>query len=54
MMRTSDDILIESAWRLSQISRQAKGSRRALSGACVVIILQWALIIWLTWFRKAC
>ena len=54
MMRTSDDILVESAWRLNQSHREAKAARRALAGACLVIILQWALIVWLTWFRRGC
>jgi len=52
MMRTSDDVLAESAWRLSDSHRQARGLRRALTGAAVLIVLQWAIIIWLTWFRR--
>jgi hypothetical protein len=52
MMRTSDDIFAESAFRLSDSHRQARGLRRALSGAAIVIVLQWAIIIWLIWFRR--
>jgi hypothetical protein len=54
MMRTSDDVLAESAWRVSQGHREAKAARRALARASIVIALQWAIIVWLIWFRKGC
>lgn len=49
MMRTSDQILLESVWKLSH---EAKAARRALVGAAILIVSQWAVIVWLAWFRK--
>jgi CHASE3 domain sensor protein len=31
---------------------EARLARRALAGACLVIVLLWAIIIWLAWFRR--
>jgi hypothetical protein len=51
MTRASDQILLESVWKLSH---EAKSARRALAGAAIVIVFQWAIIVWLAWFRKGC
>ena len=51
MTRTNDQILLESVWKLSH---EAKAARRALVGAGLFIVFQWAIIVWLAWFKKGC
>jgi hypothetical protein len=53
-MRNSDDVLIESTIKLSQSRQEAIAARRKLTRFRILIVLQWALIVWLIWFRKGC
>jgi len=53
-MRTSDDVTAESAYRLSQSRQEAIAARRKLTRFRILIVLQWALIVWLIWFKKGC
>ena len=53
-MRTSDDVTAESAYRLSQSRQEAIAARRKLTRFRILIVLQWAFIIWLILSRRPC
>jgi len=50
-MRTSDDVEAESAVKISRSHYEARLSRRILAAAGIVIVFQWAIIVWLAWFQ---
>jgi hypothetical protein len=51
-MRTSDDVVAESAWRVSQSRQEATAARRKLTTFRILVVFQWVLILWLIWFKK--
>ena len=53
-MRTSDDVVAESACRLSQSRHEATAARRKLTRFRILIVFQWVFIVWLIWFKKGC
>jgi hypothetical protein len=53
-MPTDEYSKYQSISRPARIARQTRGLRHALAGACLVIVLQWAIIAWLVWFRRPC
>jgi ferric-dicitrate binding protein FerR (iron transport regulator) len=45
---------LQDVLRAQRAQREARLARRVLAGACLVIALQWATIVWLIWFRRGC